>query len=188
MSIEVKVRVNGFDILKVERELGNMSRKTPSVFSRSMNRAIQNMRTSANKKTRETYHLKASQINETMRVRKSSASRLYAEVKSSGKLIGLEKFSMSPRSPSSKGKSKIRVAVKRGPKKSIERSFIRGFESGKNIVMQRETKKRLPIRRLVGPSIPQVMNNEAAVKFVQKQGHETLQKRLDHEIARLVGR
>ena len=67
----------------------------------------------------------------------------------------------------------------KGNRKTINSAFItevgKGYHRG---VFKRETKKRLPIKELYGPSVMQVMSSGKAEEFIQKVFNERFEKEL----------
>ncbi|MGG1391277.1 hypothetical protein ABE386_26690, partial [Brevibacillus brevis] len=53
-------------------------------------------------------------------------------------------------------------------------------------VYRRTTPKRFPIKGLYAPAVPQMLDNEKVRKSIQNKMLETLDKRLEHEIGRVL--
>jgi hypothetical protein len=55
-------------------------------------------------------------------------------------------------------------------------------------VFMRSSKKRLPVNELYGPAVPIMLNSPEIVGHLQTEANKRLQKRLDHEVNRVLGR
>lgn len=178
------ITVTSSDIRRVEQRLGQYPKKAPVVIYRALNRAASGIKTNASKKAREMYRIKAKDVNQTFTVKKASKAQLAAAVISKSGSMGLEKFKVNSSNPAARPK-KFKAAVKKGGSlKEITRGFVANISGIK--VFRRTSKKRLPIDRLFGPPVPQMVNKKEVREFVEQQAAETYQKRLDHEIKRVL--
>lgn len=109
-----------------------------------------------------------------------------AVVRSKGNLIPLDRFKVTPRTVQPKRKKPIKIAVKKNGAKSGGRAFVADINGIK--VFKRVNKRRLPINRLFGPSIPQMLDNEEIREKINQEGFDTFNRRLDHEINRILSR
>lgn len=174
---------------EVEKTLGRYKSKTPTALSRALNRAISTTRTVAAKKTREEYYLKSKDIKDTMETVKASRSNLGALVVSKGERLGLDNFRFKPKKPRPKNPPTLQVAVKRDGYKKLKSAFVTDInENGKPLIFERVGKSRLPIKRMYGPAIPQMLGNEETKEFAYDQAADTFHKRLDHEVKRVLER
>lgn len=85
---------------------------------------------------------------------------------------------------------KARKTKKRGVFVTIKRAntfnVSKGFAYNKTF-FQRHGKPRFPIDRLFGPAAPQLFGNPETMSAMEKAGMETYEKRLMHELDRLIG-
>ena len=179
------IDINTVQIKKVEERLGRYKAKAPIVLYRALNRAVQNAKTNARKNPRETYNIKAKDIKETLTAKKASRSKLGAALVSQGTKVPLDKFRISPKQLRPKKPPRaLKVAVKKGGLKQLLGAFVADIRGNK--VFSRVSKRRLPINRLFGPAIPQMIDNKAVRPFIEKEAINTFQRRLDHEIKRVL--
>lgn len=169
----------------VQRKLGNFPRKAPNAISNAINRAVTNVNSNIKKEVRKEYNIKAKDIQSTLKKTSASRSSLRGEVRSSGELIPLEKFKVSPRSVNPRRKSPIRVAVKKGSLKKLMGAFVADVNGIK--VVERKGNPRLPIKRIFGPSVPQMIKNNNIRTIIEQEGQRVFFIRLDHEINRILG-
>ena len=120
---------------------------------RALNKVAANVKTAASRAVRERRGLPASAVNKTMVIRRASRQRLISTLVVTGKPIGLRDYKAR------KVRKGVTVEVTRGKRKLVPGAFIVSKLSGQ--VFRRAGKGRLPIERLVGPSIPST--------FVQEQ-------------------
>lgn len=183
--MRVSVELDESHLKSVQLRLGQFSKKAPNAISNALNRATTNMNTNIKKEIRKEYHIKAGDINATLSKTRASKGSLSASVKSKGHLIGLDKFKVSPKSINPKRKSLVTIAVKKSGGKKVKGAFMADVNGAK--LFMRLNKSRLPIRRLFGPSIPQMLgSNEEVRDYIEAEGKETYDRRLDHEISRIL--
>jgi hypothetical protein len=85
------------------------------------------------------------------------------------------------------GKAKdFKVAVRTGGTKTLRTGFIVDRDGKKTVMYlpQGEGTKAMPV---ISPSVPQAVGNKETRKVMENQAHERFEKRLDHEINRLLG-
>ena len=151
----------------IKKLFKGMESKLPTVLMRSINRAADNAKTNMGRETSRNYIVKAGDVKATK--------------------VPLYKFKVSPSVPKPKNPPKAyKVKVKKsGSLKSILGAFVADI-NGYNRVMQREGKARLPITQLYGPSIPEMIGNKSVSQYIEDEAAKTLEKRIDHEIKRIM--
>lgn len=171
---------------EVRQRLGEMERKAPNAISNSLNRTVTNIATNVSKEVRKEYNVKATDVKDTLRKRKANHSDLSAEVRSTGQVLPLDRFKVTPKTVNPKRKKQLKVAVKKDGVKQILGAFVTNLNGIKIFI--REGDDRLPIDRLFGPSVPQMLGNEGTVENINIQARDTFEKRLEHEINRILER
>ena len=183
--IKQEIRIDGTEIRKVELRLGQLHKKAPTVMARALNRAAQTARSTAVNEIRKKYVIKAKDIRSTMRIKKASRSKLGALLVSCGNLIPLDHFKYTPKQPRPKNPPKsLKVQVKKTGYKELFHAFVADINGPK--IWQRAGAPRLPIKRLMGPAIPQMLGQQNVREAVLQRAAETYNKRLDHEINRML--
>ncbi|MEK5069811.1 phage tail protein [Sporosarcina sp. FSL K6-1508] len=182
--MRVSVEVDERRLKEVQLRLGQFSKKAPNAIANALNRGADNINTNIKKEIRKEYHVKAGDVSATLKKHRASRGSLSANVESKGPLIGLDKFKVSPKTVNPKRKSLLSIAVKKDGMKKVKGAFNADINGTK--VFMRSTKKRLPIRRLFGPSVPQMLGNEEIRDVVESQGREKFEERLEHEITRIL--
>lgn len=183
--MSIRIQIDDAALSNVERRLGQLAHRAPNAIASSLNRTVTNITSNISKETRAKYHVKTADIKETIKVTKASKSALSAEVRSKGKPIPLDHFKVTPKTVNPKRKSQLKIAVKKDGVKKVLGAFVANLSGVK--VFKRETAKRLPIARLFGPSIPQMIGNNDSVEKINQKARETYETRLNHEINRILG-
>lgn len=177
------IEINTKTIRDIERRLGKYKSKAPIVLYRALNRAASNLNTNLKKETRKRYVIKSRDIK--LDISKASSNKLLATVKSQGERIPLDKFKVSPKVPRpQKPPRSLKVQVKKDGMKELMHAFVANIQGNK--VFQRKGKARLPIEKLFGPAVPQMANNKETVRHVEKEAISTYEKRINHEIKRVM--
>lgn len=179
---DIQVTATSEQIEQAMRMLEGIPGGAEKALSLAMNRSLDSAKTEAVRAVADEYTVSRKNIRPTMRVKKSNASNLEAEIVSTGASLPLMEFKVAPRSDTTGNRRQpIRVQVKRGGGDTLTRSFI---HAGR--VHERIEETRLPIRPLSGPAVPVMLNNEQVVERVERKALETVEKRLDHEVGRLL--
>jgi len=183
------ILIDVFSVRRIQARMGQHHKKAPAVIARALNRAVENARTNVVSKTREDYYVKASEVRSTIRIEKASSSRLMAKVNARDTRRELIGFKVRPGKPNSKKPpAVIRVAVKKNGFKELPGAFLAaGTSSGKVHVLKRARKARYPLLIKYGPSIPEMIGQPKIRIYVENEAKVTFEKRLDHEINRLLG-
>jgi|GEM_PF-201037 len=208
--MSIIVEVDDFELQRVREQLGALENKAPNVIAGAINRAVTNAKANVPKEIRQRYHVKTGTIKERLKLLKANASNLRGEVRLSGKVIGLNKFKVTPGTVNPNRKSQLKIAIKKGGTKVIPGAFnadlndVKVFErngqmafpskgsyKGRKIKRgQRKGQliKREKIDRLMGPSVPQMAGNEEVVEKVNRDAMIMYEKRINHDINRLLSR
>lgn len=197
--MNVTIETNTDEI--VER-LSEITEKSKLVMMRSMNRVASTVLTSVKKEVSARYFISQKKVAETLHVEKSTTNNLVASVVSQGSKLGLEKFKVSPLRPvklSKNGKRTPRVykaAIKKsGGLKPLtgknivgrnNKPFVAIMQNGHTGVFFRETWEAYPIKSIMGPAVPQLAGKKEIMEVVNKKANETLQKRIEHELSRVM--
>lgn len=187
------IRITKYDVDKIKLELGSLRKKAPTVISRALNRAAITARMEIVSQTKENYWVKSTEVRKTITISKSTKSKLQTIVKSRASRRELIHFKVSPKIPRHKKPPKIlKVAVKKdGGLKELLNAFVaKGTSSGKLHVFSRISTDRYPIQIKYGPSVPEMIGQNLSKRkyksFIDNKVMDTYQKRLEHEIKRLL--
>lgn len=184
MKIEISIPEQ--QLKSIEQQLENIPRQAPHIIRRALNRGLTTMQTTAKKEVRNKYHIKAGHIQEHLSSDKATTSDLQVRLSGKGRPIPLDRFKYAPTTVNHKRKKPVTVAVKKDGNKVLPGAFVKDVNGNK--IFKREGKKRLPIKRLYGPSLPQMMGGDEMTEAIKAAGLKTFETRTSHEISRLLER
>lgn len=194
----IQIQIDGDKaIQEIESRLGDLQKKkAPRILSKSVNATAVEARALLANKAQQTYSIKNAGFKKEMSIQKAKARTPIATIKSKGAPIELFKFKTTPavyKTGDQKPKrTRARVKAHGGMKDILmdgRWAFVTQFSSGHKTLVQRTTKKRLPIKTLYSPSIPQMIGNEDEVYgIVQPQIQEMLWKHIYKEIDKELSR
>ncbi len=205
-----RITVDDAELKRVKDRLGELEHKAPNVIANALNRAVSNVKANLPKEATKIYYIKNSKVKETLKEFKASQSRLEAGVRAKGKVIGLNHFKVSPKTVNPRRKSQLKIAIIKNGLKQIPGAFnanINGVKvftrtgkfsiatkgSYKGRIVKRGPRKGKPllreeIERKFGPSVPQMLDEEKIVENVNQDAYFTYEKRVNHEINRILSK
>lgn len=149
-------------------------------IARALNRATASMRTVQTRGIAKDLGLAQAPIRKAMTIDQATASHHVAKLIATGARIPLYAFKPSPKDPQVRrrtGGVSYRLPGGRG---RVPNAFIARMDSGHIGVFVRKGRRRLPIRELFGPSIPQVFGKLSPEALAR--GQEQLIKETAHEL------
>lgn len=176
----MNVTIDATGLEEARQLLANIPNGTQKAFGRAINRGLTAMRTAISKETRSKYVVKAKDIKDTLEVKKASSRHLSGKIVSTGSPLDLTKFRYRI-----KKRGGIYAQVKKGGGGTLPHSFF--VTTGNAGLYHRVSRERLPIQREFGPSIPQMIGNEAVSTKIQERGREVFERELAHQISHLLG-
>lgn len=186
--IDIDVRCEGASLLI--QTLTDAPEKAKRAIRMSVNKVAPSARTQMARETSKRYFVTVGNARKTISVKKAGGDGLKAELTSRGFPISLAHFKISPKKVQHKGRKnrKIRARVKRnGSGAILDRAFIMAIGSGVG-VFERNGTVRLPVHKLFGPSVPSMLHNEAIQQELEKATAEKLNKELNRQLARIMGK
>lgn len=184
MSV-TRIQISGDDggLERAERMLAGIPGGATRAVVSALNRASQTGRTTAVRQVTQRYTLKAGFVRNEIHLEKASSSNLVAGIKNSGKPLPLSAYLYKPKKDTTgRNRQQVYVSVKKDGMKPLARGFVWGER-----VMQRAEKGRR-ITRVTGPALPVILNNEQIRYAIEDAMTETFDKRLEHEISRLLNK
>ena len=171
---------------KVAIVLKGFPKVVPKAMSAALNRTISTVKTDMKREAVANYEVKSADVAKSLSVIRATPSRLNAVAISSGRPIALAHFKFKPKQPmAGRTRRKVMVKIKKsdGYKviKKTPPAFVQNINGATNI-FARTGKQRLPIKRLYSLSAPQMINNKEVINRITEKAHETLEKRVKHEI------
>lgn len=185
MSKTFVVRINDIEktIEKAQKYLSSIPNGVQDAMRHAFNRALVSGRTAAVKAVREDYTISAADVRKSFIMRRASKSNLSAELESRGERVPLHHFRYSPmRDTTGANRTQVRVGVRTsGGLKPLGQAFV-----WKGLVMQRLGGPRLPVQHVHGLAVPVMVGDNNVAHEVENAMVETAQKRLMHEVYRLI--
>lgn len=174
---------SGFD--RVQKILAGVPNGAQKAVGSALSRAGKSGRTVAARAITKEYAITYSQVIANVRnINRTTyaAGGVQVTFGYAGHVIPLIRFDATA---SSDGAIATRVK-KSGTKEFLDRAF-QAKVGGHTGIFERETEERYPIKELFGPSVPQMMySNEDVMDEIEEKIVETYEKRIDHEISRIL--
>lgn len=181
--MQIAISTDGLE--RANKALAHIRGAFPRAVAAASNRVLEGMRTDVIAETKERYFAKPSEIRKTLTLKKTSANSLQGAMISRGARKSLADYNLTPKSPK-KGMKGIQGAVKRDGIKNIPGAFLLRH-GAKYKPYVRTGRGKFGIKMLVSPAIPQILKNEETIKIVEQKASERFEKRLDHEVLRVLG-
>lgn len=151
-------------------QLGEYHEKAPTVLKQALNATAKDARSLLAGEAQSVYVVQKSRFNKAMSIKNATAKRLEAIIKATGTPLELIDFKASPKMPAvgtqrpeiTTGKVLTKSSMKRLEVGGIK-AFVAQFRSGHVSIVQRRGRERLPIKKLLSPSIPKMIGNEREV-------------------------
>lgn len=174
---------------RVESILNGIQGGPEKAFFNVINRALDTVRVETGRQIRTVYTIaqKDLRAESNIRMKKASAGDLVGEIAFSSGVIPLYRFNVTPKQPTPTQRTKVKAAVlKSSSQEEFEHAFIARMKSGHVGMFERETRSRIPIREFPGPSIKAMVENTVVIEKVEKAANETIEKRIQQEISRIL--
>lgn len=184
--INVRYEIDQKTLQDVQRRLGEMRDKAPTVIARALNRTAISARQKLVSGMRSAYTVKSGGAKSDMAISKASPGNLEAEVRSQGSPMHIPKFHHSA------PKAGARAGIKQGGLKQINVNGNRAWKGKNGLVWARTGESRLPIKALMSNSVPKmvemVYTGESGVgEALQPVIEERLKAEMERQIKFLVG-
>jgi len=166
---------------KLVLALGHLKNGVPRALAPAINRALDSGRTVVKREIRKEYVIKASDI--PVKVTRAHVSRLEGLITLRDSMLDLAKFKVAPRGLLQR-KRVIRAQVKVTGGGPLPGAFNTRLPYPGPYI--RKGKSRLPIKKLLAISAPIMASQPTVGPAVIKAMGDTLDKRIDHEIKRVM--
>ncbi|MCL1904488.1 MAG: hypothetical protein FWF94_08785 [Oscillospiraceae bacterium] len=183
INIDIEVQNNSAE--RISTLLADIPGGAYRAMGNAIGRGLTTLRSETINQIREVYHIKKKDLMSTTHIKTQKptggdASDIIGYVSFSGHKIPLDKFKVSAT------KKGIKASQKKG---GTMTPFIHAFMSnlsGNQFVAERVGSSRFPIKGLYGSSTAQMAGNSVVYDEVKKAAQETIDKRVEHEITRLL--
>jgi hypothetical protein len=173
------IHTSTFDIESLKNDLEALRNRAPAIIARGLNRAATAGKTAMTRLIVKDTGLQSKYVSREIQLDKANRTQLKAALQIKGSRLPLIAFKARGPEPS-RGRGRgvsYRLPSGRG---RVSNAFIATMRSGHRGVFKRQTKKRLPIQELRGPSLPHVF--EKYLPDFDRVASEALIKNLQHDI------
>jgi hypothetical protein len=154
----------------IANQLGEYADKAPTVLKQALNATAKDARSMLAEQAKDIYIVQKSKFNKAMTIKNASARKLEALIVTAGAPLELIDFKANPKQPSTgvdrpdvvMGKVLVKSSLKRLEMGNLK-AFVAKFKSGHVSIVQRRGPERLPVKKLLSPSIPKMVGNEEQV-------------------------
>lgn len=180
------IEITNEQIERVNLIVGGIKKAPNKAFYNTINRALSTVRSKSGKMIRETYRIKQKDItsNQNMKMKRASMSDLEGRVEFAGTVIPLIRFKVTPSEP--KRKTVSVSVLKEESGKRLQSAYVANLGKYGVGVFERLTSKRESSQQLYGPSTAHMMGNADVILKVEAAAQETINKRVEHEISRIL--
>ena len=149
----------------------------------AMGRTLSHSKTVLSREIRSEYSIKAKTARRAISAKRVKGSgSTSAEIRVRGPNLFASEFAMRPRTDTTGAKRReVRLGIRKTGLKSVDRGFV-----SKKVLLQRTTSS--PLEPVFGPSVAGMAANDEVVKTLESAVAETFERRLDHEVKRLLSK
>jgi hypothetical protein len=157
-------------------------------INRAAKRAADTAKAESVRQLSSEYTLPASEIRGTITTRNVGGGKVGAVMNISSGPFALPKFKgVTPKEVMPPAKGPVQAQIKKGGGATLKQAFIAKMKSGHVGVFERQGEKPFPIDQKFGPSVTGMFKaNESVNDAVMKLAGETFDKRVQHELERLL--
>lgn len=179
------IEITSEQVDRIHLLLGGIKNAPRNAIYNVLNRAVSTVKSTSSKAVRETYKIKHGDLtnNRNIGITKAGPSRLEASITFGGNLIPLIKFNVTPKQPQRKIVSAS--VLNGGGKSHLIHAYVANLGYGVG-VFERKTSERESSKQLLGPSAAHMVENGDVLKSVQAAAMDTIDKRVEHEISRIL--
>lgn len=183
---------------EIEKMLGNLSNKAPAIMKNALNSVARQVRKSIVKDAQGEYEMSAKmkakmKATKAASVKSATANRMMATILSVGSMSDLMEFMVTPTAISN-GQSPSGYAAKVLKSSGLKhlngdpKPFITQFQSGHIAIVTRLSQNRLPVKKLLSPSVPHMLNNDKVREEAEALTYQLLPNEIEKQIDKLLKR
>ncbi len=180
------IEITQQQIDRVKLILGGVQNASKSVFANVINRTLLTIRSQSGKHIRQTYRIKQQDItsNQNISVKRASGNGIVeGSIEYAGTLIPLIKFKVNPQT---RQKAVSVSVLQQNSGKRLFRAYVTDLGRYGTGVFERQTSKRESSKQLMGPSTAHMIDNQNVLSKIEDVAMETIDKRVEHEINRIL--
>lgn len=180
------IEITEEQIDRVNLLLSGLAGASQKVFYNAINRGLTTVKSKSGTYIREVYHIKQSDLTSRQNIKeqKATTSNLVGSLEFAGTLIPLQQFKVTPSSPK-QGTVSVSVLKSTGATK-LAHAYVADLGNYGVGVFERMTRKRASSTQLYGPSSAHMMEQADVKDKVETIAQETVDKRIEQEITRIL--
>jgi len=181
----VVIQIDAVHMNKLLNAVRNIRNGVPKVLVPAINRTLTKGRTEVKREIRKIYTIKAKDI--PVKINKASPGTLGGSVVVKDTMLDLNKFQVTPRTVTRGRRQRaVHATVRKGSGGYIGGAFIAQMPSGYLGPFRRVGPERLPIKKLLAIGAGIMASQPSVGPAVNKAMGAELDKRIDHEIKRVL--
>lgn len=163
----------------------------PDIFRKALNSAGRKVRKQIVKDAKGRYAIKdkttlSNKSKGAPELLAATTTSLTATIRSRGTMQDIMAFMTRPNTATGAAAAKV---LNSSPMKELEigdlKAFVARFASGHVAIMQRKGPERLPLKKLLSPSVPHMLGNEEVRTKAASMTYEILQEEIEKQIAKV---
>lgn len=180
-------------LLKViEDALGDLKSQSRKVLKNAVNKTAKQAKADLAQKAQETYVVKKTRFTKAMETKNATQANPEAVINVTGAQLELKDYKVSPATykPGNRPsvtKAKVLLSSGLKPLASSNKAFLTKFKNGHVSVVQRRTKERFPLKKLLSNSIPKMIGSQERVYGIVEPGiYDNLMANVQAEIRKVL--
>lgn len=184
------------EIRKVIRQLDNLRDQigAPAMLKNALNTTARKVRKQFIKDAQGRYAVKDKSVFKredqgAPKLYTASPASLTATIASKGPMQDIMSFLTRPNMGTGAAAAQV---LNSGSLKPLEleglKAFVTRFASGHVAIVQRRGPERLPVKKLLSPSVPHMLGNEEVRKQAEELTYKILQEEIDKQVQRVLAR
>lgn len=185
----MRIKVQGVKVAVKAIEKVSLNTKKAAMYS--VNRVVQRTRTDTTREAAKDYFVRVGDVRKAIVVKKANMTTLTGYITATGKPLELKQFKVNPMKVQHRGRKnrRLRARVKRNSGGNmLNGAFVAVLKDHKEEnIYERVGKERYILKKLFGPSIPQMIKNEDVIDRISKTAEQRLNDETNRQIERLLG-
>lgn len=178
----------------IEDALGDLQGESRKVLKNAVNKTAKQAKEKLAEKAEETYVVKKTRFTKAMATKNATVSKPEATIEITGAQLELKDFKVSPATynPSNRPsmtKAKVLLSSSMKPLQAGSKAFLAKFANGHVSVVQRRTRRRFPLKKLLSNSIPTMIGSQERVYgIVEPDIYNDLMANIHAEIGKVLNK
>lgn len=181
------IEISKADVKRVEAMLGDIKNGSKKAMVTAINKTATTTKVQVKKRLGKELNLKAKRIDKDLSIKKANYSNISGKVSATGEPVGLINFGASQL----KKGTKVKV-MKSGSRDLIRHAFIATSKRAENVWWRARVGgklvPRLPIERLTGPRIEDILGKDEILDTVNRDAANLLAANLDKQVDDILRR